>query len=172
MALWNQTAIQFGHDDTLMINDERDRLLEKLRGIEALYTGGATAGERSAAEAALQRVQARLRTLGPTDPPIEFRFSLNNSWSRRLFVAILRRYGIRPYRYRGQRYTTVMARVPKSFVDSTLWPEFDALDKALQQHIDAITESIIKEAFSADTSEAEEVRGTDGSGPQRALGAP
>ena len=52
MAHWNQTVTRFRHDDTLMFNDERDRLLEKLRGIEALYTGGATAGERSAAEAA------------------------------------------------------------------------------------------------------------------------
>ena len=51
------------------------------------------------------------------------KFQLADEWRRRLMVALLRRYGLRPYRYSGQRYTTVMARVPKSFVDGTLWPE-------------------------------------------------
>ncbi len=44
-------------------------------------------------------------------------------WPRRVFVALLRRYGIRPYRYRRQRYTTVMAKVSQRFVDDTLWPQ-------------------------------------------------
>ena len=139
--------------------NERDRLLEKLRRIEALYSGGSTQGERSAAEAALGRIQARILEVERTDPPTEYRFTLSNSWSRKLFVALLRRYGVRPYRYHRQRYNTVMARVPRSFVDSTLWPEFEALDSALKEHLDRITESIIAESIASDTSEAEEVRG-------------
>ncbi len=148
---------------------DRDRLLEKLRRIEALYSGGATAGERSAAEAALRRIQAKLHTLDSSDPPREYRFTLANTWSRRLFSALLRRYGIRPYRYAGQRHTTVMARVSKSFVDTTLWPQFEALNKALQEHLDSITESVIKEAIATDVSEAEEIRGALRDGPADAV---
>jgi hypothetical protein len=37
-----------------------------------------------------------------------------------LFVARLRRSGIRPYRYRGQRRSTVMARMNRSFVNDNL----------------------------------------------------
>ena len=36
-------------------------LREKLRKIEALFAGAGTIGERTAAEAAIRRVQARLR---------------------------------------------------------------------------------------------------------------
>ena len=140
--------------------NERDRLLEKLRRIEALYSGGATHGERSAAEAALGRIQAKLLEVERSDPPTEYRFSLANTWSRKLFVALLRRYGVRPYRYHRQRHNTVMARVSRSFVDSTLWPEFEALDTALKEHLDRVTESIIADAIANDTSEAEEIRGT------------
>ena len=140
------------------VND-RDRLLEKLRRIEALFSGGSTAGERAAAGEALARIQARLRDLERSDPPVEFRFTMSNTWSRTLFVALLRRYGVRPYRYHRQRHTTVMARVSRAFVDETLWPEFVALDTALTDHLSLVTEAIIAEAIAEDTSEAEEVVG-------------
>ena len=75
-----------------------------------------------------------------------------------MFVALLRRYDIKPYRYYGQRYTTVMAKVSKTFVDKTLWPEFLELDKELTTHINETTERIINEAIFGDSSEAEEIR--------------
>ncbi len=142
--------------------DDRDKLLEKLRRIEALYAGGSTDGERSAAEAALGRIQAKLLQLERTDPPTEYQFTMSNGWSRKLFVALLRRYGVHPYRYHRQRRNTVMARVSRSFVDGTLWPEFEALNAALTEHLDRLTDAIIAEAIASDTSEAEEIRGTLG----------
>lgn len=140
--------------------DDRERLLEKLRRIEALYIGGATDGERSAAEAARGRVQARLLELEHSDAPIEYRFSTTSDFSRRLLIALLRRYGIRPYRYPRQRRTTVVARISQSFVDRTLWPEYQALSRALHEHLDRVTTAIIEEAIAADTSEAEEIKGS------------
>ena len=137
----------------------RERLIEKLQRIEALYAGAATDGERSAAESALHRIAARLKDYEQVDPAIEYRFTLNDTWSRKLFVALLRRYGIRPYRYHRQRHNTVMARVSRSFVNETLWPEFKALSKELHNHLDRITNDIISQAISQDTSEAEEIRG-------------
>jgi hypothetical protein len=50
------------------------QLREKLRKIEALFAGAGTAGERLAAEAALERVRERLTELGRQDPSIEMRF--------------------------------------------------------------------------------------------------
>lgn len=139
------------------MNDEA-KLLDKLRRIEELHAGATTAGEREAAAEARRRIQERLARLRDADPPLEYRFSLRNAWSRRLFVALLRRYGLRPYRYHRQRYNTVMARIPRSF-EASLWAEFTALNEALHEHLDALAERVIKQAISADTSEVEEVRG-------------
>src|SRR5581483_2270352 len=97
-------------------------LRDRLRKIEALFAGAATPGERSAAEAALERVRARLSDMRRRDPPIELKVTLPDEWSRRLFLALSRRYGLEPYRYPRQRYTTVMLRVPQSFADQVLWP--------------------------------------------------
>ena len=141
-----------------MTNDET-RLLEKLRRIEALHSGATTPGERTAAAEAKQRILVRLAEQQRSDPPIEYRFGLENTWSRRLFLALLRRYDLRPYRYRRQRVNTVMVRVPRSFAEATLWPEFVALDQALREHLDAVAHRVIGEAIASDTSEAEEIRG-------------
>ena len=107
------------------------KLIEKLRLIEVLFSGAATKGEKVAAERASERIRERLRLLEKEEPPIEYRFSMADMWSRKVFVALLRRYGIKPYRYRRQRYTTVMAQVSKRFVDETLWPEFQELSETL-----------------------------------------
>jgi hypothetical protein len=138
---------------------DRDRLLEKLCRIEALHAGAATDGERAAAAGARQRIAAKLKQYEVADPPVEYRFTLNNPWSRKLLLALLRRYGIRPYRYPRQRHTTVMARVSRSFVADTLWPEFEQLAAALQEHLDRVTDDIIRHGISGDTSEPEEVAG-------------
>ena len=46
-----------------------------------------------------------------------------------------------------------MAKVPKTFVDETLWPEFTALNEALEEHLDEITAAIIAKAVFADSSD-------------------
>ena len=48
--------------------------------------------------------------MAKTERPAEVQFTLPDRWQRRLFTALARRYGIEPYRYKRQRYTTVMLR--------------------------------------------------------------
>ncbi len=130
------------------------QLIEKLRLIEALHSGAATEGERSAAEHARERILKRLRELQDEDPPVEFRFSMVDLWTRKVFVALLRRYGIEPYRYTRQRRTTVMARVPKRFVDQTLWPEFQEISATLSSYLAEVTERVVSNVLHEDSSEA------------------
>jgi len=138
-----------------VINEQQ--LIRKLRSIERLHAGATTQGERVAAANALERIRRRLAETAQLDPPVEYQFSMADMWSRRLFVALLRRYEIRPYRYHRQRYTTVMARLPKQFLDETLWPEFQELNETLHQYLDEITNRVVSEGVFADSSEAEVV---------------
>jgi hypothetical protein len=52
---------------------------------------------------------------------------------------------------------TVLVRAPASFVQLTLWPEFEELSGALTAHLDEITRKIIKEEVHEATQDAEEV---------------
>jgi hypothetical protein len=142
--------------------DDRQKLLETLRKIEALHAGAATPGERDAAASARERIRARLMSVAQQERSEEFRFSMDNPWSRKIFIALLRRYGIDPYRYSRQRRNTVMARLPRSFVEQTLMPEFEEMNRALFDHLERITDEIISEEISHDTSEAREVHAIGG----------
>ncbi len=136
------------------------KLREKLGKIEALFAGATTEGERVAAGEARRRIQMRLETIEKTEPLVEYKFTLADTWSRKVFMALLRRYDLKPYRYRGQRRTTVMVKVPRSFVDETLWPEFQQISSTLRTYLDEVTERIIADVIHADSSEAVEVAET------------
>lgn len=135
----------------------QSHLRDKLRKIEALFAGAGTAGERLAAEAALARVRAKLTELESKDPPIELQFSIPDPWSRHLFMALCRRYGLKPYRYHRQRQTTVMVRAPRRFLDDVLLREFRDLEQALQAYLREVTLKVIREEVFADTSDAQEI---------------
>ena len=139
---------------------DESKLREKLGKIEALFAGATTEGERVAAGEARRRIQMRLEAVEKTEPLVEYKFTLADTWSRKVFMALLRRYDLKPYRYRGQRRTTVMVKVPRSFVDETLWPEFQQISSTLRTYLDDITERIIADVIHADSSEAVEVAET------------
>jgi hypothetical protein len=134
-------------------------LLEKLRKIERLYAGAATAGEKEAAAEAMSRIRLRLGEVARVDKPIEFRFTLMDGWAKKLFLALLRRYELRPYRYARQRRNTVMVRVPRSFVNETLWPEFLELSEVLKSYLQEVTNRVIADAIHEDAGEEELVAG-------------
>lgn len=131
------------------------KLIEKLRKLEALHAGGATEGERVAAGLGRDRILKKLQELEKEEPPVEYRFSMPDMWSRRLFVALLRRYGIRPYRYSGQRYTTVMAKAPKRFVDETLWPEYEQFSDTLTDYLSDVTDRVISEVLEQESADVD-----------------
>jgi len=133
------------------------RLIENLRLIEALHAGATTEGEKVATERARERILERLDLFEKEDPAVEYQFSMGDMWSRKLFVAMLRRYEIEPFRYRNQRYTTVMAKVSKRFVDETLWPEFQEISKNLDAYLADVTDRVILEVLQQESSEAEVV---------------
>ena len=145
---------------------EEERLIEKLRKIEALFARATSAGERTAAENARDRIRQRLEQLEKSERVIEYRFSLPDAWSKSLFIALLRRYGIDPYRYSGQRRTTVMARVTRTFADEVLWPEYQQLNAMLRAHLESITKRVIAQAIHGDQADAEE---RPGQGPKARL---
>ena len=135
-------------------------LREKLRKIEALFAGAGTAGEKSAAGAAAARIRERLAKAERTERQQEMRFSIPDIWSRQLFTALCRRYGLLPFRYRRQHRQTIIVKAPRRFVEETLWPEFQKLNEALLAYLSRVTERIIRDEVYADVSDAEEVAET------------
>lgn len=134
-----------------------NELKDKLRKIEALFAGAATAGEKSAAGAAAGRIRARLREIGKRESPVEVRFSLQDPWSRRLFIALCRRYGLKPYRYPRMKQQSVVVSAPATFIDDVLWPEFSEINEALGAYLSEVTDRVIREEVHRESGEADVV---------------
>ena len=131
-------------------------LIEKLRKLEALHAGTTVDGEREAARRAAERIRARLAELRGREHDEVLVYTLGDPWKRKLFVALCRRYGLRPYREARQRYSTVQVRAPLTFQNKTLWPEYLALADELDKHLAELTDRVIREAINDDVSEAAE----------------
>jgi tRNA nucleotidyltransferase (CCA-adding enzyme) len=101
-------------------------------------------------------VQKALIAVAPTEPSVEMHFKFPDHWHRRLFVALCRRHGLEPYRYRRQRHTTVVVRAPDSFINKILWPEFLQIKDALNEYLNEATERIIREEVYSNSTEAAE----------------
>jgi len=141
-----------------MTNMREDAALrDKLRKIEALFAGAATTGEKAAAGAAAERIRARLREEEKREKSVEIRFSLPDPWSRQMFIALCRRYGLRPYRYPRMRRQSVIVRAPETFLNTVLWPEFQKIDAALTEYLAEVTDKVIREAVFKDVGDADEV---------------
>jgi hypothetical protein len=138
------------------MNDEA-LLRDKLRKIEALFAGAATAGENAAAGAAAKRIRAKLKEAEKREKPVEIRFSLSDPWSRQMFIALCRRYGLRPYRYPRMRRQSIIVRAPETFLNSVLWPEFQEINAALGEYLAEVTDKVIRDEVYGETGDADEV---------------
>ncbi|MDE0826120.1 MAG: hypothetical protein OSA48_04850 [Akkermansiaceae bacterium] len=132
----------------------RDELLEKITKVEALFLRTDSLGEMTAAHAALERLNTQLDKLA--GEPQEYKFSMPDPWKRQLFLALVRRHQLAPYRLPRQRQTTVMVKVEKAFLDTILWPQYLELSKLLHSYLSEVTEDIITQGIHNDLSEATE----------------
>jgi len=142
------------------------QIREKLAKIKALFDGAGSMGERQAAQAAMDRLQQRIDGMPdlapPVDPPVEYRFSFHNPWSLRLFLALCRSKGFKPYRYPRMRRTSVCVQIGKRALDQGLWPEYLEMDQVLTSYLGQLADHIIAECIDPDRSDATVVQGIAG----------
>ena len=132
----------------------REEIIAKIRKVEALFMGTDSPGEMQAAKSALDRLKEQLAAA--PEQAQEFQFSMPDPWKRQLFVALVRRHNLAPYRRYRQRQTTVMVRTTRSMVDKVLWPQYIELSDLLHSYLDETTRDIISRGVHGDLSEAVE----------------
>ncbi len=132
----------------------RDELLEKIRKVESLFVGTDSPGEADAALGALGRLHQQLQTA--PEKVEEFQFSLPDPWKQQLFIALVRRHGLKPYRLPRQRKTTIMVQVTRTQLDKVIWPQFLELSKLLHDYLNEATRDIITRGVHGDFSDVAE----------------
>lgn len=120
-----------------------EKLLEKIRKIEALIEGAKKDGERRSAILARERIENRLSKERKQDI-LEYSLYTPGNWHKKLLLAICGKYGIKPYRYKGQKYTTVMVKIDKVFLNDVLWKEYIEYSELLEKIVDEVTQNVIR----------------------------
>lgn len=128
---------------------QNEDIRAKLEKLEALFAQGATQGERAAAGAALDRLAARLDD-GPGEEEVELQYSLPDLWAVRVFVALCRKHGVRPYRYPRQRRTTIVVRARQAEFERTVLAEFHKLHSELAAYFHDTVDHLIADAMKSD----------------------
>ncbi len=129
------------------MNGDRE-LRAKLAKLEALFRRAGSLGEKSAAGAAIERLQGRLAGAGrKREPEVELKYSFPDMWCVNLFCAVCRKHGVRPFRYKRQRHTTVMVRVREREFDQVVWPEYYQLQSELNAYFNDVTDHLISRAM-------------------------
>jgi hypothetical protein len=118
-------------------------ILDRIRKIEALILGASTPGEQIAALNAKDRILKRYPELELNKNTKEYALHTLDNWHKKLLLAICHKYGIKPYRYRRQKYTTVMVNINEQFLNEVLWKEFLQYSKELEALIQDITDTLI-----------------------------
>lgn len=120
-----------------------EHLLERIKKIEALIIGASTDGEKNAAITSKERILKKYPELEIHKNAIEYRLSTGSEWNKKLLLAICRKYGVKPYRYHRQKYTTVMVNMNEEFLTKILWKEYEEHSKILNELVEEITNDLI-----------------------------
>lgn len=120
-----------------------DHLLERIKKIEALIVGAQTEGEKNAAISAKDRILKTYPELKIDANKFEFTLHTPDNWHKKLLLSICRKYGLRPYRYKRQKYTTVMLNVNADFLNKIVWKEYLEYSDHLENLIGTITDELI-----------------------------
>jgi hypothetical protein len=131
-------------------------LLEKILKIEALIQRASSEGEREAARLAKERLSSQLAKQ-QAETPVEYRFSFDCYWKKRLFMSLCKKHGFSTYRYPRQRYTTACLRIPESMLREVLQPEFRRYAKMLEELVEEIMKDLTNQIH--ETNEEEMVIG-------------
>lgn len=121
-------------------------ILDKIKKIEALINSTNIAGEKQAALAAKKRLLDKVAELPQQSiDPVEYSLHTADHWHKQLLLALCGKYGIKPYRYHRQKYTTVMVMVNGKFLNETLWPEYLQYSQHLEALVNDITSDLINQ---------------------------
>lgn len=112
-------------------------LHERLREIERAYAGfsGTDADDSGPGE----RLRERLRAAREQEPDAEFRMAVSDEWAQQLLAALCGGCGVEVFRYRGQRRTSTMLKAPRTFIEQTFWPMFEAMQHELRTQMQGMT---------------------------------
>ena len=100
--------------------------LDKLYKVEIAMTFSDEEEEMCPVLAELKKMRAQTRVVGPI---VEHVLHFENTYWKNLFVAICKRFELKPFRYSNQKPTTMVVHVSDTLMTEELWPSFKRCER-------------------------------------------
>jgi hypothetical protein len=123
---------------------DESKFIDRLRTIERRMANAPDGVDSNGVASAMR---ARLAAARVAESDSLQRCAMPDPWSRDLFVAVCRRYGVEPFHERGLRQTTVSIRVPASFLRDVLSPQAEQMARELDGYLNGFIDRVIGAAF-------------------------
>jgi hypothetical protein len=95
------------------------------------------------ASVASNEIAARIQQLSRDSDMRVYQFKVQSDWEGLVVIALLRRYGLVPFRFKRQKRGTVMARVSERFMNDVLWPIHNQVVSALRDHFNQFVTAML-----------------------------
>ena len=128
-------------------------LIQRIRQVEVEFAPEPPHGVEPVPDAR-SRIIARREAIEQTDPPMEHAYRFKDPVIRTLFTALLRRYGLVPYRYPQQPEADVMVQLSMDFESEVLMPLFNELKAEIARFHEASMQRVVGDAIHWDLSDA------------------
>jgi hypothetical protein len=116
-------------------------LVDSFHSIELKHSGLTEGG--AANEQPADRIRARVQEAATATDIQEMQCSTKYDWDALVLHALLKRYGIKPYRYRKQRRSTILVRVSRKVMHEVVWPIYCDVTAALAARFTTVTTSLL-----------------------------
>ena len=136
--------------------------LDRMRTLEARVLGLPDGADLAAVHAGVERLRAQLTETRSRERDEVFTTSIPDPCARAVFLALCRRYGLKPHRHARQRRATVVVAAPPSFYEGLLWPEFQALSDVLYDSFLSLTTRALHEVLAVRSEESFTVERDEG----------
>jgi len=118
-----------------------------MRQIEADHAGVTGDDDPLRAARVIDTIKARLADARSRAPEEQCSYAVRHDSEHILFCALCFRYGLKPFRRPRARTSTISVCAPRSFLDGTLWPLFNAMADELHRHLDDVTARVLHNAL-------------------------
>jgi hypothetical protein len=136
--------------------------LDRMRTLEGRFLGLSGVADLAAIHAGVERLRAQLAETRTRERDEVFTTSIPDPCARAVFLALCRRYGLKPHRHARQRRATVVVAAPPSFYEGVLWPEFQALSDVLYDSFLSLTTRALHEVLAVRSEEGVTVERDEG----------
>lgn len=92
----------------------------------------------------MEPFKKKLKDISHLEEIYEIIVNTKTDWNRQIFLALCEKYNLEPYRYKGEKKTTIKLETTMDFMENILWPDYKKFTKIYHKSMEDILKKCIE----------------------------